>query len=61
MSEKTEGIVESRRHRLFSIIVEAARKAGASEALACCFATRLMEDERMSITVKRQQEEGRKQ
>ena len=53
MSEKTEELVESRRHKLFSVIVEAARKAGAGAALACCFAKRLREDERVRITVKR--------
>ena len=60
MSEKTQELVESRRHRLFSVIVEAARKAGATEGLACCFAKRLMEDERISFTVKHVQEKRRK-
>ena len=38
VAAKARKLVESRRHRLFSAIVEAARKAGATEGLACCFA-----------------------
>ena len=49
MSEKTEERVETRRHKLFSVIIEAARKAGASEGMACSFAKRLMEDDRIVV------------
>ena len=45
---------EHRRDTIFAAIVEAFRKAGATESKACCVAKYLMEDKRLQITVKRQ-------
>jgi hypothetical protein len=55
MSESPDPSAVDRRHRLFCVIVEAARKAGASEALAVCFVRQLMGDKRIRIVLKQEQ------
>ena len=55
MSGTPEESAGDRRHKLFVVIVEAARKAGASEALAVCFVRQLMDDKRIRIVLKQEQ------
>ena len=59
MSAKTDTPTGNRKNTIFEAVVQAARKAGGSEALAVCFAKQLMEDSRIRIVVKQEAKEGR--
>ena len=57
MSAKTDTPTGNRKNTIFEAVVQAARKAGASEALAVCFAKYLLEDKKIRIVVRREGKE----
>ena len=59
MSAKTDTSAGNRKNTIVEAVIQAARKAGASEALAVCFVKYLMEDSRIRIVVKQEAKEGR--
>ena len=57
MGTQTNQSAQGRRSAVFEAVVRAARKAGASEALAVCFAKYLLEDKKIRIVVRREGKE----